>query len=128
MSRSNGGLEMQSRQRWTPLQIVAAVVSLVGAVVSVPAAFMLSWGINEWYTRMDCGPRPIGSGCYEGELASSLFIFATMYLPFFLFSLFVSLFHRARRIGSWWPFIVLCLVPTAVILLTSLLFVVTDWR
>lgn len=128
MSQSNGGMEMQSRQRWTLLRIVAAVVSLVGAVVSVPAAFMLSWGINEWYTRMDCGPRPIGSGCYEGELASSLFIFAMMYLPFFLFSLIVSLGHRARGIRGWWPFLVLCAVPAVVILFSSVLFTVTAGR
>ncbi|RZU63594.1 hypothetical protein EV380_3215 [Zhihengliuella halotolerans] len=89
---------------------------------------MLSWGINEWYTRMDCGPRPIGSGCYEGELASSLFIFAMMYLPFFLFSLIVFLDRRARGFGNWWPFIVLCAVPVAVMLLFRILFMVTAGR
>ncbi|MCO1337984.1 hypothetical protein BJH93_03615 [Kocuria polaris] len=122
MSQNSGAPETQSRQRWTPLKIVAAIVSLVGAVVSVPAAFMLSWGINEWYTRMDCGPRPIGSGCYEGEFASGLFIFAMIYLPFFLFSLIVSLDHRARGFGSWWPFIVLCAVPLVASLFFSVLF------
>ena len=108
-------------------QGIMAVIGVLGAVVAIPATFFLAWGFHEWFTRMDCSAETWwGSGCYEGELGITAVAFGILYLPFFIPSLAMALRDRRGGVGNWWPFLVLCAVPAAILVIASVWFVVNS--
>ncbi|MET4540822.1 Na+/proline symporter [Arthrobacter bambusae] len=98
------------------------MVSLIGAIVSVPAAAFLGFALGFYPSRMECTQETLGSGCYEGELLMAVLAFGVLFLPFFLPSLMMSLSAHSgpRRLSSWWPLIVLCAVPLTVVVVAAL--------
>lgn len=107
------------RERMTRAQKWSVALSLVGAVVSLPAAGLFGAALGFYPSRMDCTPETLGSGCYEGELLIASVFFALLFIPFFMASLSVAVRHRkrARQLANWWPFFVLCAVPFSVIVM-----------
>lgn len=104
------------KARLTTVQKAMAVFSVTGAIVAILPSFLLALGMTEWFTRMECGPGSWGSGCYEETLGLSAIVFAFFYLPFFVPSLWVAIAYRKGGLANWWPFIVLCAVPLAILL------------
>ncbi|WP_104092534.1 hypothetical protein [Arthrobacter sp. GMC3] len=119
MIEKTNRLVQLGKRKMTQTQKVMAVISLVGAVIAIPATFFLVWGLREWFSRMDCTADTWwGNGCYEGELEITLFAFGVLYLPFFIPSLTVALRHRKNGLATSWAFLVLCAVPVAILLLS----------
>lgn len=100
----------------------AAILGLVGAVVSWPAAALFGITAGEYPSRMECTRETLGSGCYEGDVFIAAAIFAAFHLAFFAPSFLLALRHRGanNRVGTWWPFTVLCVVPMLTIVVVAL--------
>ncbi|MET3902207.1 hypothetical protein [Paenarthrobacter sp. 4246] len=98
------------------------MVSVIGAIISVPAAAFLGFALGFYPSRMECTQDTLGSGCYEGELLMAVLAFGVFFLPFFLPCLMMSqgAHSGARRLSSWWPLIVLCAVPLTVVVVGAL--------
>lgn len=111
-----------ARERLTGAQRWSIALSLIGAVICVPAAAFVGFALGYYPSRMECRPQTMGSGCYEGDLLYASVVFAVLFAPFFLASLNVALRHRtrSRRLANWWPLSVLSAVPLTVIVLTVL--------
>lgn len=113
------GVAPAPRERLTRAQKWSVALSLVGAIVSLPAAGLLGAALGYYPSRMDCTQETLGSGCYEGELLIASVFFAVLFVPFFMASLSVAVHHRksARKLANWWPFFALCAVPFSVIVM-----------
>ncbi len=112
----------QPAKRRTRTSVGAAILGLVGAVVSWPAAELFGITAGEYASRMECTGETLGSGCYEGDVFIAAAIFAACHLPFLAPSLLLALRHRGadNRVATWLPFMVLCLVPLLTIAVVAL--------
>jgi uncharacterized membrane protein HdeD (DUF308 family) len=115
-----GALVLGDRQRGlTGPQKWSIALSLIGAVICVPAAAFFGFALGYYPSRMECTPETMGSGCYEGDLLYASLFFVVFFVPFFVASLLIALQHRktSRPMANWWPLVVLCAVPLTVIVL-----------
>ena len=117
-----GTLVPGATQRLTGAQKWSIALSLIGAVICVPAAAFFGFALGYYPSRMECTPETMGSGCYEGDLLYASVIFIVLFAPFFVASLNVALRHRktSRRLANWWPLSILSAVPLTVIVLSVL--------
>lgn len=117
-----GTFGLEASPRLTVVQKWSIALSLIGAVICVPAAAFFGFALGHFPSRMECAPETTGSGCYEGDLLYASIIFIVLFTPFFLVSLNIALRHRktSRRLANWWPLSVLSAVTLTVIALSIL--------
>ncbi len=91
----------------------------MGALICVPPAAFFGFALGYYPSRMECATEKLGSGCYEGDLLFATLIFAIIFAPFFLGSLYFGLKYRreTRPLTNWWPLGVLCAVELTVVAL-----------
>lgn len=109
--------------RLTGAQKWSIALSLIGAVICVPAAAFFGFALGYYPSRMECAPsETMGSGCYEGDLLYASIFFIVLFTPFFVVSLNVALRHHktSRPLANWWPLAVLSAVTLTVIALCVL--------
>jgi hypothetical protein len=116
-----GAVAPAAKERLTSGQKWSIALSLLGALVCLPAAAFFGFALGHYPSRMECTPQTMGSGCYEGELLYASVIFAVFFAPFFLASLNVALKHRrkTRPLTNWWPLTVLSAVTLTVVVLAA---------
>lgn len=115
-----GAVAPGAKKRLTSGQKWSVALSLIGAVICLPAAAFFGFALGHYPSRMECTPQTMGSGCYEGDLLYASVIFAVFFAPFFLTFLKVAVKHReeTRPLLNWWPLSVLSAVPLTVIVLS----------
>lgn len=115
----------ETRNRLWPegAEWIYSVLCLLGAVVSIGPTILVIVGFSEWLNRMECPDGPVGSGCYENDLAISLGIFGFVCLPFFIALFLWAILHRRTKFYWWW-FGVLCAGPVGTaVWLTAMSFI-----
>ena len=118
-----GDVEANIKKPSAGPRIASIVLGVVGSVLSLPIAALLGFALGFYPSRMECTNETLGSGCYEGDLLNATILFAIVFLPFFLPTLFISLHERSRapEATDLMPLIALCAVPAVVIVVCALL-------
>ena len=94
----------------TKASIGTAAFILVGVIVCALPALFFGTNLGYYPSRMVCTPETgYGSGCDEGGMELSLFLFALVFLPWAGISVNATVrFRQGPPLRKWWPLGVLC--------------------